>query len=464
MAPYSNGRFRSVIFKVGGALAFIGLGIGGGLLLHSPGERITYDLPPSQLTAQVTSQGLSTDLTGSGIFQNTGHISISAQAPADRSLVVTRNPLSVGQEAAWCDVIVEVSGRPILLLQGEIPAYRDLTAGDSGRDVRQLQEALRGCGYQVAADGIFGKQTEKVIKSLYADAGYSPVTDLSAALGPVAAVGAVETPGVENVAFMDAAFVQNPVVRSETVNSPNNGMSILNSLQEDTSAGPQRENDAESAVKETRTDSPPDPPKVYAARGEFRFVRSTPKVLSQLPEGSEPQGEEIIKLSLLGDIFLASLPAEHIAKVHEGQEVLVSFQEWSSTATLPELTQTPNYGGGGTPTLEIPIALKDPAPEGAYEEPGQFTIRTGTDQIYERVVPVSAINQDTSGQQFVWKLKSAERNTTEENQGGGGGPATENSDLERIDITVLESAGGYVAVEIVTGALEVGDSVVIGTK
>ena len=142
----------------------------------------------------------------------------------------------------------------------------------------------------------------------------------------------------------------------------------------------------------------------------------------------------------------------------------MSFQTWSTAAVLPELSQTPNYGGGGMPTIEISIPLREPIPDGAYGEPGQFTIKTGTDQIYERVVPVSAINQDTSGQQFVWKFSSAAPEIKEENHGTSGGPATENNDLERVDITVLESVGGYVAIEIVTGSLEVGDSVVIGKQ
>ncbi|XBH20549.1 peptidoglycan-binding domain-containing protein [Jonesiaceae bacterium BS-20] len=454
--------------RILGALALVGLGIGGGFLLHSPGESITYDLPPSHLTAEVTSQELPTDLTGAGVFQTSGQVSISATAPADRSLVITKTSHDRGQQVPWCNVLIEVSGRPIFLLQGDIPAYRDLTEGDSGSDVRQLQEALSDCGYQVAADGKFGTNTAKVLKKLYADAGYTPITDLADALGPVASQGNVlEDSGVENASFAiavpkpEAAQISNPAEKALRFEVAS--LSSREGQDEKSAAGKPQQGASES----DEVVSPPKPPTVFAPRGEIRFIKSVPKILTQLSEGSEPQSEPIVQLSLVGDIFIASLPAEHIAKVQQGQEIQINYLEWSSNAVLPEIPETPTYSGGGTPTLEIPILLTEPIPDGAFEQSGQFTIKTGVDQVFDLVVPVSAVSQDTSGQQYVSKVPArlAEGNSLAETGGQGGGiKGEQETDLERVNISILESVGGYVGIEVQDSMLAVGDLVVIGQQ
>ncbi|MEU8216061.1 hypothetical protein AB0C47_09865 [Micromonospora taraxaci] len=94
----------------------------------------------------------------------------AAVAGATR-LVVTDAPVRVGDKIDAGDVIVEISGRPVIVLPGRFPAYRDLAPGDAGPDVRQLQAAL-GIRYGTPVTGAFDERTERDLRRLYQRAGY----------------------------------------------------------------------------------------------------------------------------------------------------------------------------------------------------------------------------------------------------------------------------------------------------
>lgn len=69
-------------------------------------------------------------------------------------------------------VLYRVDDRPVLLLCGAVPAYRDLHIGDAGNDVRQLNRNLHDRGYDVGADeGVFTPRTAKALEALQHDNG-----------------------------------------------------------------------------------------------------------------------------------------------------------------------------------------------------------------------------------------------------------------------------------------------------
>ncbi|MFB7371565.1 hypothetical protein ACFC0D_17145 [Streptomyces sp. NPDC056222] len=88
--------------------------------------------------------------------------------------VVTRLSLKPGGKLANGSLGAEVSGRPLFLLEGAFPAYRDLGEGMQGPDVRQLQQAL-GQLYGTPATGTFDDRTARDLKRLYRSAGYRPL-------------------------------------------------------------------------------------------------------------------------------------------------------------------------------------------------------------------------------------------------------------------------------------------------
>jgi hypothetical protein len=73
--------------------------------------------------------------------------------------------------------MLTISGRPVLLLQGEIPAYRDLVPGLSGDDVGQLEAALQRLGFDPGpVDGDFDEETGTAVSDWLSSAGWTPFT------------------------------------------------------------------------------------------------------------------------------------------------------------------------------------------------------------------------------------------------------------------------------------------------
>jgi len=72
-------------------------------------------------------------------------------------------------------VLLTTSGRPVFILQGEVPAYRDLVPGISGDDIRQLEAGLKRLGFDPGPiDGTYDEQTSAAVADWYASAGFQP--------------------------------------------------------------------------------------------------------------------------------------------------------------------------------------------------------------------------------------------------------------------------------------------------
>jgi len=71
------------------------------------------------------------------------------------------------------EVLLRASGRPVFLLEGRTPAYRDLMPGVSGDDVYQLQVALMRLGhFKGAPTGEFDAATGRAVTAWYRGAGF----------------------------------------------------------------------------------------------------------------------------------------------------------------------------------------------------------------------------------------------------------------------------------------------------
>lgn len=95
-----------------------------------------------------------------------------AESSAGRDLgagaVVTVAPRA-GATLKEGDIALEVGARPVHVLSGAVPMYRDIRPGDRGDDVRQLEEALVRLGLEPGpVDGVFDVRTEAAVDAWYA--------------------------------------------------------------------------------------------------------------------------------------------------------------------------------------------------------------------------------------------------------------------------------------------------------
>jgi peptidoglycan hydrolase-like protein with peptidoglycan-binding domain len=147
-----------------------------GSRIQSPAEAAARTAPPapSPILVPVEERVLSSDVVtrGTARFGLPQSISLAPSALKAEAGVVTTLPTR-GDQLEEGDVLLTASGRPVFLLQGEIPAYRDLTAGLSGEDIRQLEVALKRLKFDPGpVDGAFDEKTSAAVADLYAAAGY----------------------------------------------------------------------------------------------------------------------------------------------------------------------------------------------------------------------------------------------------------------------------------------------------
>lgn len=67
---------------------------------------------------------------------------------------------------------MEVNGRPVFALRGSVPMHRTIGPGTEGKDVKQLQQALRRLGYGGPASGVFDRATIAAVTRMYKKKGY----------------------------------------------------------------------------------------------------------------------------------------------------------------------------------------------------------------------------------------------------------------------------------------------------
>jgi len=132
---------------------------------------------PSRILVPVERQVL----TSTVVTRGTGHygaaqtLRVRPSALKSGSSVVTRLPRR-GEVLDELDVVLTLSGRPVFLLRGREPAYRDLGPGVAGRDVAQLERSLARAGYRPGpVDGTFDGATAAAVTRLYRDHGHRPL-------------------------------------------------------------------------------------------------------------------------------------------------------------------------------------------------------------------------------------------------------------------------------------------------
>lgn len=147
-----------------------------GTHISSPDDAAAKARPPtaSLVTAPVESRTLSSTVTARGTvrYGEPREISLPSSTQSSGTQLVTTPP-NKGATIAESDVVLQISGRPVFVLQGDIPMYRDLGPGDRGQDVLQLETALKRLGFDPGpVDGVYDDATGAAVDAWYGGHGY----------------------------------------------------------------------------------------------------------------------------------------------------------------------------------------------------------------------------------------------------------------------------------------------------
>lgn len=171
-------RTRWVMVGLAGVVALAVVGWVAGRGIRSPAEVAAGVAPPqpSLITVAVVRRKLATEVIVRG----------TARYGAPQAVILPTSTLKSGSELVSQvplpntrlregSVALSVSGRPVFVLRGVLPAIRDLVPGTEGADVMQLERALARLGFSPGAiDGRYDGATAVAVAAWYRKAGWTP--------------------------------------------------------------------------------------------------------------------------------------------------------------------------------------------------------------------------------------------------------------------------------------------------
>jgi HlyD family secretion protein len=422
-------RRRRVLLGVGIAAALLAIGgLIGASFVKSP-QQLAADTaaPPSTVTtAAVVSQVLTSSVQMRGVVYPATQYDVYASGPSSGSagsvgsgsaaggsstggspaggsgaVYISRLDVAVGDTIGNGRQLAEIDGEPLFALTGKVPAWRDLTPGESGPDVSELQQALASLGYYGNGDtaGFFGSATEYAVSLYYQHLGYTP-------------------PASGGVPAADVVFL--PSLPATVV-----------------------------AVNGARGEQPGQPFLELAARGSLALTGELPPAYAgQVKPGLKVMiYDEVTGIHAAGTVSGIGTAA---TITPTGAVVDIGGSSSSASSASSATSGTSGSGsaggaGGGGATPFIPLAVHPSAPlaSALNGENVLVTVDTGRTEGPVLTVPVAAIVATASGTSYVTVV-------------GAHGKQTE------VTVTPGISENGYVQVTPAkSGALATGDRVLV---
>ncbi|MFD8521414.1 peptidoglycan-binding protein [Streptomyces capillispiralis] len=176
-------RRRKVFVSIAVIAASVSAGgLAAASFVKSPAQQAAEQKPPpaGPLTTPVAKRVLANSLITRGTVVASSTLSATPTGASGKDgggggAIITAVHTEVGRKVEPGQVLVDVSGRPLIALPGALPSYTDLRPGDTNDAVAQLQDALRQLGHTTGPDrrGHFGEGTKNAVKRFYTDLGYS---------------------------------------------------------------------------------------------------------------------------------------------------------------------------------------------------------------------------------------------------------------------------------------------------
>jgi peptidoglycan hydrolase-like protein with peptidoglycan-binding domain len=164
-----------------GAAVLVAVAVVGGLLAMSAARQasLTAQEPPPN-TAPVVKGKLSATVFDSGTLTYRARSDGSPYSVINQARGTYTKLPDAGDQVDCGGLLYRVDDRPVLMLCGAVPAYRDLLAGAVGEDVRQLNRNLHTLGYDTIAgveigadDNAFTSRTEIALEALQRKTGFA---------------------------------------------------------------------------------------------------------------------------------------------------------------------------------------------------------------------------------------------------------------------------------------------------
>ena len=419
-------RRRRVLLGVGIAAALIAVGgLIGASFVKSP-QQLAADTaapPPTVTTAAVVSQVLTSSVQMRGVVYPAAQYDVYASAPSSSSspglatgssssatgsstggVYISKLKVAVGDTITSGEELAEIDGEPLFALAGKVPAWRDLTPGESGPDVTELQRALASLGYYDSGDtpGYFGPATEYAVSLYYGHLGYT-------------------APSSGGVPAADVVFL--PSLPATVV-----------------------------AVNGATGEQPGQPFLELAARGSLALTGELPPAYAgQVKSGLKVTiYDEVTGIHAAGTVTdlgtaTTTVPTGTVVDIGSGSGSAGSSESGSSASTGSSSSSSSSSTGssGVTPFIPLTVRPSRPLASALNGENVLVTVETGQTEGPVLTVPVAAIVTTASGTSYV-TVRGAHGKQTD------------------VPVTPGISENGYVQVTPVkSGALAAGEHVVV---
>lgn len=482
---------RALWIVAGVAVLSLVLGLLIGRFVVAPADAAGAATPdPGLITVPVEFGELSNDVTIRGEigYADATEVTFDTSSFAGAAVVTGQVP-EVGAEFGSLSIALEVTGRPVIVLPGELPAYRTLRLGVSGPDVVQLKEALASVGIDGGdpASNLFDAATARGVEALYAQVGYpAPEPEEGADAAVRAAQDGVRA-AQDGIAAAQAQLAQagsgpSAVDVREADNAVNSARRAVHEAENDPTITPGQVADLRDqlGLAELRRQQLDQPRDTSAERAAVDAARAQLSAANEQLATAQDAALPFLPVSEV--LYLSSLPRrvdavavergsilQGVAMTVSGATVRMSGSIASADAALLEVGDEAFFDLPDGETQRATIVSLDPAEGDSARwqvalEPDPLTAEQ-TQQLQGSNVRVSIPVGATDGDVLSVPLAAL-------TAGPGGDPRVEvvegdprDGDRAETRLVTVETglaADGYVEVTPLEGELDEGDLVVVG--
>ncbi len=421
-------RSRTLLVIAGIAIAALSIGVFTGTRITSPADAAARTDPPeaTDVTVPVELRGLNSEVVTRGDVTFAGSIDVTPEVGGlETAPVVTGQVPTMGSKVQEGTALLEIVGRPLVVLQGQLPMYRSLGPGMSGPDVEQLEQTLDRLGYDPGeVDDEYTASTGNAIDELYERVGYEP-----------------PPPDPQTESELDAAADAVDTAEAAVASAEDELMS-----EPDTSAESNALEQAEDQLEEARSDYAEAQEKAGTPlpAAEVVFVPGLPR---RVDEVNVERGGQVEGVSM----SVSGADLQVTANVDETDGELLK-EKMKVRIEVP--------GGGEVPGTITAIEKAKGENKNGYTvrvAPGEVTAEQA-EALREANVRVTAPVESTDGKVLAVPLAAL-------TAGPGGGARVQVRRDETTDLVEVEvglTAEGYAEVEPLEGELTEGDLVVVG--